>query len=132
MYLRFVTERQAERGQGREGFFQASYTVWRSPETPDYAAKELRRLLDWFDANLEAPERLSRARHKRGKDAGARTALSWFTPEATEHIAKAYETAAILQEYGYTVTVLKTLRPGFVVFRDRWQIVAEPFADTPT
>jgi hypothetical protein len=132
MYLRFVTERRTEHGRRREGFFQATYSAWRSPETPAFAAKELRRLLDWFDANLETPERLSRSRHKRGKDAGAKTALSWFTPEAKVHIAKAYEAAAILGDFGYVVTVLKTERPGFVVVQDRWQIVAEPFADTPT
>ena len=132
MYLRFVTERRTDHGHGREGFFQATYAVWRNPETPTFSAPELRRLLDWFDANLEAPDRLSRSRHKRGKDAGARTALSWFTPQATEHITKAYEIAAIIREYGYSVTVLKTDRPGFVVFRDRWQVVAEPFADTPS
>jgi hypothetical protein len=132
MYLRFVTARRTDHGGDQEGFFQASYAVWRDPETPEFASKEIRKLLDWFDANLEKPVRLSRSRHKRGKDSGARTALSWFTPEADEQIAKAYEMAAILGEYGYPISVLKTERPGFVVFQDRWQIVAEPFADTPT
>ncbi|MEN0041828.1 MAG: hypothetical protein AAF764_10945 [Pseudomonadota bacterium] len=39
--------------------------------------------------------------------------------------------AAIVFEYGYPTTLIRTARPGFIVYEDEHQIVAEPFADTP-
>jgi hypothetical protein len=60
------------------------------------------------------------------------TGISWFRPEATQHVEKAFELCGVLQELGYPITVLKTTRPGFIVYEDAYQIVAEPFADTPT
>lgn len=39
--------------------------------------------------------------------------------------------AGLLGAHGYTVEMLKTNRPGFIVYEDDAQIAAEPFADTP-
>ncbi|HTV69742.1 MAG TPA: hypothetical protein VMF90_14505 [Rhizobiaceae bacterium] len=58
--------------------------------------------------------------------------MSWFKPTAQEHIEKAFELTTILQQHGYIVEVLRTSRPGYVVYEDAHQIVAEPFFDTPT
>ncbi|MDP2123062.1 MAG: hypothetical protein Q8J92_01645 [Parvibaculum sp.] len=40
------------------------------------------------------------------------------------------EISRILQEYGHFVTMIKSARPGYIVYEDEHQIVAEPFADT--
>jgi hypothetical protein len=40
--------------------------------------------------------------------------------------------ASLLDAYGFGVEMLKTSRPGFIVYEDHVQIAAEPFADTPT
>jgi hypothetical protein len=37
--------------------------------------------------------------------------------------------AALLRDYGVFVQVLKTSRPGYVVYEDELQIVAEPFSN---
>ena len=37
----------------------------------------------------------------------------------------------LLEAYGQNVVILRTKRPGYVVFEDQYQIVAYPFADTP-
>ena len=37
--------------------------------------------------------------------------------------------AAILEDYGVFVQVLKINRPGYVVYEDELQIVAEPFSN---
>lgn len=58
--------------------------------------------------------------------------LSWFKPTAEQHIQKAHELAAILSELGFVIEILKTDRPGYIVYEDEFQIVAEPFSDTPT
>ena len=131
MYLRFVTERRTEHGSRREGFFQAVALARRDPETPGYLHDRLTALLGWFIDNLDEPERFNRGSLKTGHRATT-TGLSWFRSEATEHVKNAFELCGILHELGYPITVLKTNRPGFIVYEDDHQIVAEPFADTPT
>ena len=37
---------------------------------------------------------------------------------------------SILETQGVVVEVIETQRPGYVVYEDEFQIVAEPFADT--
>ena len=131
MYLRFVTERVSQHDGRRQGFFQTCYSVWRAPETPDYVAEEIRCLLDWFEANLDEPAAFDKSTSKKNIVNRHAVGLSWFRPEASEHIAKAFEAAAIIEEFGFPVTVLKSTRPGYIVFEDTFQIVAIPFADTP-
>ena len=37
--------------------------------------------------------------------------------------------AALLEDYGIFIQVLKVSRPGYVVYEDEHQIVAEPFSN---
>ncbi|MDB5658737.1 MAG: hypothetical protein JWS10_1352 [Cypionkella sp.] len=131
MYLRFVTERVSKHDGRREGFFQTCYSVWRGAETPEFAVKELRLLLDWFDANLDEPTAFNRSTSKKNMVNRNGVGLSWFRPEASKHIAKAFDAAAIIEQFGFPVTVLKSTQPGYIVFEDTFQIVAIPFANTP-
>jgi len=55
--------------------------------------------------------------------------VCWFKPSATNHIAKVREISFILEENGVLVRVLKTHKPGYIVYEDHYQVVAEPFAD---
>jgi hypothetical protein len=57
-------------------------------------------------------------------------AISWFKDTAKEHLARARELVAILENHGLVVTMLKAERVGYVVYEDDFQIVAEPFAET--
>jgi len=82
----------------------------------------------WFGENLEVPSKFSRssskAQHKKRK------AISWFRDSATEHIKNIREIVQILSEYGIAVRMLTTERPGYIVYEDEFQVVAEPFAET--
>jgi len=55
--------------------------------------------------------------------------VCWFKDTAKEHIAKAREMSCILGQNNIHVRVIKTQRPGYVVYEDEYQVVAEPFAD---
>lgn len=57
--------------------------------------------------------------------------LSWFKPTAEMHVAKAFELTELLSRHGFHIEVLKSSRPGYIVYEDDIQIVAEPFFDTP-
>jgi len=40
-----------------------------------------------------------------------------------------HEMRCVVEQNGMFVQVLRTRRPGYVVFEDEYQVVAEPFAD---
>jgi len=46
-----------------------------------------------------------------------------------QHIGRIYEMVCILEQHGIYVQVLKADRPGYIVYQDEHQVVAEPFAD---
>lgn len=56
----------------------------------------------------------------------------WFVAEAREMIAHAFVLGSLLREIGVPVRKVATRRPGTVLYRDRWQIVAKPIEATPT
>lgn len=131
MYLRFVTERRTRHGARRAGFLQASYEAVADNETPESSGVELKALIDWFEKNLVTPPRFNRTRSK-GAYRREGTALSWFKKDAEEHIAQAFAASAILGQLGYGVSLIKTDRPGYVIYEDSYQVIAQPFADTLT
>ncbi|MEM8884490.1 MAG: hypothetical protein AAGD14_10495 [Planctomycetota bacterium] len=80
----------------------------------------------WFGKNLPVPPRFARSQ----KSSAASRALSWFKSTAKEHIRIMREIASVLEEHDIRVTVRTTTRPGYVVYEDEFQIVAEPFTDS--
>lgn len=51
---------------------------------------------------------------------------------STEAIDRLRDYAAVLQEYGVAVEMIRTERSSFVVYEDKWQVVAYPFSETMT
>jgi hypothetical protein len=88
----------------------------------------LQEIRDWFSDHLEKPARFTNAKlpHYRKRKNG----ISWFKASAQEHIGKIREIVAILESYDVSVRMIKTDRPGYVVYEDQFQIVAVPFADS--
>jgi hypothetical protein len=122
-----VADRHSKSGF-REGFFRTAYRLERENlmESEDHI--QLSKILDWFNDNLEVPRRFNRSRSKGAHYRNAR-GISWFKDSAVEQISKAQQIAALLRKYGYEVFEVRTDRPGFVVFSDDHQIIAEPFSD---
>jgi hypothetical protein len=88
----------------------------------------LKGLLLWFDRNIEEPDRFNRTKSK-GWQRRNSQGLSWFRASAIEQISKARQIVALLRKYGHEVEEARTVRPGFVVYADEHQVVAEPFSD---
>ncbi len=125
--IRFVTQRRHPPDGHRTGIFQEAYRLWHADTLPAVDRAELRALLDWFNAHLERPQRL--AASPRAHE--SKTAISWIRASAGQHIAQLRHLAGMVKEAGVAVDELHTMRPGYVVYRDAYQIVALPFADTP-
>ncbi|KMW57619.1 hypothetical protein AIOL_002584 [Candidatus Rhodobacter oscarellae] len=130
-YLRFVYGELIEGVGFRAGFLDAAYCLRNDDLTEQTTYAELDRLVVWYKANLPIPEVFSRTSSKGAYHRNTK-GLSWFKASAQEHIARAYEVMAILAEHDIAVDVLKSDRVGYIVYEDEWQVVAEPFADTPT
>ncbi len=114
------------------GLFQLAARCRDAVETGDGARWLLRAHLRWFSAHLPMPRRFSPFRDgwRRSSFGWKRQpiAISWFKGDATEHLRRAGEMAAILAELGLATRLVATDAPGYVTYEDAFQVVAMPFA----
>jgi hypothetical protein len=125
MFVRFVSVDFDEDAEVRTGIFQAAYDLSDSGTLPDYEHEALSEVLCWFNENLERPTRFSRSLrpHRRPK------AVCWFRSSAREHLRRAWELVRILEHNDVPIDTIKIETPGYLVYEDAVQVVAEPFAD---
>ncbi len=127
-YLRFAVRHPFEAG-GPVGLFELAGRHQNDASTSKYLHETLVGVLKWFNANLDQPNRFNRTKSK-GYYRKETKGICWFKASAKDHIAKMRELAQILHEYGHMIDELHTNRPGYIVYEDEHQIVAEPFSDT--
>lgn len=118
-YIRFVVGRKDEDSHVEQGIFQAAERAleWKNITGPD--ADELNELRMWFSKNLEKPTSFGRGKHSLG--------ICWFKADSIEHISRIWEMVHILERNGIYVKEIRTDKPGYVVYEDESQLVAEPF-----
>lgn len=127
MFIRFVVS-DLDPGSGRrQGVFQAARRLRESDRLDAVDREYLECLGAWFDMHLAKPSRFSMSRRPHRKA----QALSWFKDSAMVHIAKMRELEDVLRRHGDDVQLMTTRRVGYVVYEDRFQIVACPFGETP-
>jgi hypothetical protein len=100
------------------GIIQAAY---RLRDSGGLAVEDLAALLAitrWLNRNVDAPD-----------DPDPR-AIFWFKPAASEARRVLWDLAQLLRAHGYLVELLKTDRPGRLVYEDELQVAAIPFRDT--
>jgi len=118
-YVRFVVGRKDEDSHVEQGIFQAVGLALEWQNITGSDAAELEELRAWFSDNLEKPTSFGRDKLRLG--------ICWFKTGATEHISRIWEMVRILERNGIYVKKIRTDRPGYVVYEDEWQLVAEPF-----
>jgi len=126
-YLRFVIPNRSVESGYRTGFLRGAEVVRESGVLADYEEKRLEEIFAWFKKNLPVPNRVSRKRNAYHKN---HRGLAWFKDTALDHIGLAREVVDLLHLHGVVVETLKTDRPGFIVYEDNFQIIAEPFSDS--
>jgi hypothetical protein len=115
--------------RSRAGIFVLAYALLDDNSVEHDTTIHLEELLSWFRANLAIPTKFSRSSSKGVYRREGTPGISWFKPSAKSHLGKAHELKALLEINGHAIDILKTARPGYVVFEDEYQIVAHPFAD---
>ena len=126
-YIRFVIPERDLTSTFRQGVFHAALALRDEGKLAAYEDSHLSSVIEWFDDNLRSPSRFSRKRnaYHRGQ-----RGLSWFKDSASEHLKRIGSIVAILEAHGIQVSRVVSDRPGYVVYEDEFQVVAEPFADS--
>ena len=118
-YVRFVIGRKDEESHVELGIFQAAARALEWQNITGSDADELNELREWFSENLEKPTSFGRDRLRLG--------ICWFKTGSTEHISRIWDMVRILERNGIYVKKIRTDKPGYVIYEDEWQLVAEPF-----
>ena len=121
-YLRFVTGQAHPKTGQRAGLFSAAYRLQESGALGAVEQAEIDELLAWFNDHLSRPARFGRARYPHG--------ISWIRADARVQVQRLYALAELLKRHDHVVEVIRTDKPGFIVYQDEVQAVAEPFTDT--
>ncbi len=95
------------------------------------AAVEIQAHITWFKSNLNVPPSFSRSNSKGAYRREFTTGLSWFRTDADKMLDRAWEMTWTLREQGYVIELIRSENIGYVLYEDEFQIVAEPFQDTP-
>jgi hypothetical protein len=119
-YVRFVVGREGEDSQVERGIFQAAALALELVNITGSDAEELKNLLAWFGKHLEKPTSLGRDKFRFG--------ICWFKAESTEHVSRIWEMVRILERNHIYVKKIRTDKPGYVIYEDGWQLVAEPLS----
>jgi len=127
MYLRFVVTERDSTSQEPRGVFQAIYRLRRAGELAVHEEAWFAETEDWFSRHLERPVRLTETRRPNAPD----RAISWLKASAVDHVSRMRDLVALLEHKGIVVEELRTLRPGYVVYEDEFQVATIPFADGP-
>jgi hypothetical protein len=128
MYIRFVIHRNDQDSGRRQGLFQALSDLEARGALAAHEQALYDEIYEWFRHHLKKPSSFSRSSRPHARN----VALSWFRDSATEHIAKMRALARILEARRIEVEMLRTDRPGYIVYEDEFQVAAEPFRETIT
>lgn len=120
-FIRFVVGRKDEDSQVEQGIFQAAARSIEWGTITGADADELNTLRSWFSENLEKPTSFGRGKLSLG--------ICWFKVAASEHITRIWQMVRILERNGIYVKKIKKDKPGYLVYEDDWQVVAEPFRE---
>ncbi len=118
MYLRFQGRVPNLGTASKLGIFQLAFELRDRFDAPDYVTRIMAEHLSWLKLNLKSPKVLD-------DDDNAR-AICWFKSAAQEPLAHIWPMKAMLEDYGYSIDVLKTRDPGRIIYEDDWQVAAKP------
>jgi hypothetical protein len=127
MFVRFITPWWTLPRGIDCGLFGPAYALARDAEVLAMLREALWTELRWFEQHLPVPRRFCVKSRGRWRSDG----ICWFVDEAREPIAHAFALAALIGECGVPARKAATRRPGTILYRDQWQIVAKPEAATP-
>jgi hypothetical protein len=126
MFIRFVVPVRDDCSHCLTGVFQAADGLRYRGLLGEDERQRFEQTRRWFNRNLPVPTRFSRSRRPHA----CPKAVCWFKGDAAVFLGRVRELAALLERHGISTEVLRTQRPGYVVYEDEYQVAAVPFRDT--
>jgi hypothetical protein len=123
MFIRFFTSAVDQRSQVSAGLFCAAAQLRQAEDLPEYEHDALQEIRGWFNDNLESPL------HYLPRGCRYDRAICWFKATAHEHLARAWELAALLERNDILIWTIKSSRTGYIRYEDEAQVFAEPYDD---
>ncbi len=127
MYLRFISPWRTRWLNVDYGIFQAAFKCRDDELLPDYLLIDLMNEVDWFKKHLPSPN--ERHFQYRGGD---NIGICWFRDDAQAMIRRARRMVNIMRAGDIWITESCTNKPGHILYRDDYQIIAKPEKSTPT
>lgn len=124
MYLRFTGKEIDLRSGNPKGIISVAYDLIESNELLVYEYDMVMSVLHWFNCNLRVPNKFSRSRNSYNKN---NRGLSWVKSASSGVVGKLMELKALIEMKGILIDIQKTKKPGYIVYEDEHQVVAEPF-----
>ena len=121
MFVRFVVGTDQENAFWLTGIFAEARMMDEAGGLYSYESARLSETFAWFNRNLPCPPFGQKLR----SGEWTAEAVSWFRDDAGEPLGRMWDLVAILREHGTPVRLATTGRPGKIVYRDRYQVVAE-------
>lgn len=120
MFIRFVSGEVDSDARVPVGLFHSLDQLYWSDEVPMYELDALREVQNWFEENLTSiPDYVS--------DYGrSYEAVCWFKSTASDHLARAWEMAGILERNDVLVWTIKSREVGVIYYEDDAQVFARP------
>ena len=119
-YPRLIVPEVNRDSRRERGLFGPAYDLLDDRRLPAHDRRRLEEIVNWFERHLPSPDRsILRPR-----------AIFWFRRRAEPMIRRFWNLAGVLKELDYEVRILKTARPGYVLYEDDDQVGAIPFRDT--
>jgi hypothetical protein len=126
MFIRLVVKVKHPESHRLAGVFDAAYGLLDRGQLDIDEEARLELLLEWFNRLLPIPQRFSRSNRRHARQ----NAVCWFKEDAGSFITQVRLLASLLDRHGVPTEMLRTDRPGYVVYADQYQVVAVPFRDT--
>jgi len=118
-YVRFVVGTRGQDARWLTGVVTVGRLKMRRFDKPSRGI--VRRTFKWFNTNIPCPP----FEKKRKTGAWTADAVAWFRTTAREPVARLRPLIRVLRTHGFTVRTVYADNPGRVVYRDKWQVVAE-------
>jgi hypothetical protein len=126
-FVRFISAQTDPDSRASQGLFQAAYALQREGMLAEHERLWFKEVVGWFEDNLKAPKRVDIQLRYDSKE--YKRVVYWFRSGATEHIRRMREVASMLNHHGVAHRLLKTDKPGRIVYEDEFQVGAIPHRD---
>jgi hypothetical protein len=121
MYVRFVVGDDAANAYWLTGVFSWARLLREDGKLYAYEVDLLEATHAWFNEHLPCPP--FQAKLRSGE--WTREAVCWFRDGAGEPLRRIWDLVQLLRENAALVRLVATDRPGKIVYRDDYQVVAE-------